>query len=452
MDAARRPVIAILRQLLLCALLQLVVAACFAQSETGSDLPVIDWSKVPSTIRPMPRGGFFPIPPTRQPGYYSLWEQLLHRPSPAAPKTGYNNLALLPFSYFDSDWRYVDTLQPEDRTWVENLKRLPVGEQSLMSVGGSYWLRFMNEHHSRLTQVTNDYTLERLRLFGDWSYQDSLRVYGEFLWADAFHEDLPPLVTDVNRGDILNLFADLKLFECDDKPVYLRAGRQELLYGSQRLLSPLEWGNTRRTFQGVKLFRQGEHWDLDAFWMQPVVPRASELDQADSRQNLVGAWATYRRKKGESLDFYYLGFDNRNAVTQQGIERAPATVHTTGSRWAGDASGFLWDLEAMLQFGEQAEQDLFAGAATAGLGRTWQETAGKPTVWAYYDYASGDANPGTGHAHTFNQLFPFGHYYMGWMDLVGRQNIHDVNLHGYLSSTLGHPVDSVSPFLARSKP
>src|SRR5947199_1048718 len=52
-----------------------------------------------------------------------------------------------------------------------------------------------------------------------------------------------------------------------------------------------------------------------------------------------------------------------------------------------------------------------------------------PTVWAYYDYASGDHSVNGGsHYNTFNQLFPFGHYYLGYLDLVGRQNIQDLNL------------------------
>ena len=51
-----------------------------------------------------------------------------------------------------------------------------------------------------------------------------------------------------------------------------------------------------------------------------------------------------------------------------------------------------------------------------------------PTLWLYYDYASGDKNPGTGNYNTFNQMYPFGHYYLGWADLVGRQNVHDINL------------------------
>ena len=70
--------------------------------------------------------------------------------------------------------------------------------------------------------------------------------------------------------------------------------------------------------------------------------------------------------------------------------------------------------------------------ATAGLGYHFADVPCNPTLWAYYDCASGDDEPGRGRYATFNQLFPFGHYYLGWIDLVGRQNIQDFNLHLYL--------------------
>jgi hypothetical protein len=73
--------------------------------------------------------------------------------------------------------------------------------------------------------------------------------------------------------------------------------------------------------------------------------------------------------------------------------------------------------------------------ATAGLGYHAKDLPWSPTAWVYYDYASGDSTPNVGTAHTFNQLFPFGHYYLGWADLVGRQNIQDLNAHLYLYPT-----------------
>src|SRR5262249_23108736 len=52
------------------------------------------------------------------------------------------------------------------------------------------------------------------------------------------------------------------------------------------------------------------------------------------------------------------------------------------------------------------------------------------------DYASGTNNPNGGVTnHTFNELFPFNHYYLGSMDLVGRQNIEDINCHLFLYPT-----------------
>jgi hypothetical protein len=50
-----------------------------------------------------------------------------------------------------------------------------------------------------------------------------------------------------------------------------------------------------------------------------------------------------------------------------------------------------------------------------------------PQFWLRYDFASGDSSPNDNRYNTFNQLFPFGNYYMGWADRVGRQNIHDFN-------------------------
>jgi hypothetical protein len=290
----------------------------------------------------------------------------------------------------------------------------------------------MNEHHSRLSPADNEYTLTRIRAYGDLLLGERVRLFGEFIWADALGEDLAPLPIDVNLGDALNLFVEVNLFDYCDKPVYARVGRQELLLGSQRLVSTLDWANTRRTFDGVRLLRTGEQWDFDAFYTAFVPPDPDEFDQMDDRREFAGAWATYRPRKGHFADFFYLYSENANQVTQQDIVRAPTDVHTLGSRYAGDHCGWLWDFWGAVQFGDQGGQDLLAGAYTASLGRSLANWRWSPTAWICYDYASGDANPAAGDAHTFNQLYPFGHYYLGWIDQVGRQNVHDLNAHLFL--------------------
>jgi hypothetical protein len=186
----------------------------------------------------------------------------------------------------------------------------------------------------------------------------------------------------------------------------------------------------------VRGFHQGKKFDVDLFWLQPVVPHGERFDSVDNNVNFFGLWTTYRPRKGVAWDNYYLFQDNTGNLEQLGIVRAPVNFHTLGTRYAGDKDNFLWDAEVMFQFGERGDQGLFAAATSLGAGYNWPKHPLNPTFWLYYDFASGDQNPGSGDSfNTFNQLYPFGHYYLGWLDLVGRQNIHDLNAHLYLWPT-----------------
>ena len=59
-----------------------------------------------------------------------------------------------------------------------------------------------------------------------------------------------------------------------------------------------------------------------------------------------------------------------------------------------------------------------------GLGKKFSELPWNPVFWFWYNYATGDNSTGAT-AKTFNQLFPSGHKYLGFMDFVARQNIQD---------------------------
>jgi hypothetical protein len=234
---------------------------------------------------------------------------------------------------------------------------------------------------------------------------------------------------DQQNASFLNLFTDLKVWEIDNRPVYFRAGRQELLYGSQRLISPADWANTRRTFQGAKLFWQNDKLSLDAFCVQPVVPSANNFASVNNEQVFTGVWGTYRPVAGQFIDLYYLDLDDTTG-THVGFNKATgaANTNTVGSRWYGNKNSWLWDTEAMLQFGGWSNQGIFAKAYTMAGGYCFADLPMTPQLWLTYDYASGDPDPGANNVHrTFNQLFPFGHYYFGMMDLVGRQNINDIS-------------------------
>jgi hypothetical protein len=337
-------------------------------------------------------------------------------------------------SFFDLDnFSYLDDPKNTEHDFFDPLKRVRLGDNWLFATGGDVRMRFENKYNDRLGQLDNNYTLYRTRVYGDLWYRDDFRVYAEYIGAWSVNQDIPPLPIDQNKSDLLNAFVDVKVAGLGGNPAYVRVGRQELLFGSQRLISPLDWANTRRTFQGVRGFRQTEKFDFDLFWVQPVAINPNTFDSVDNNQNFVGAWGTYRPKKGQAIDAYYLMLDNTNRVTQLNIQRGNFTRHTIGARYAGTAErnpNLLFDSETAFQFGSQNGRDVFAAMTSQGLGYNWKDARLNPTAWVYYDYASGGGET-TGTAHTFNQLFPFGHYYLGWIDQVGRQNIHDLNFHLY---------------------
>ena len=396
----------------------------------GGDGYVPFWTKVPP-VTPMPRPGTFVIPPGG-PGYYSLLDVLRDKELQDRPKQPLMAVAACFFSFFDADFRYLDDPNNTQFDWLDPLKRIHPNDNWLLSLGGEFRYRYMDEINSRLSGKNNMYSLFRERAYADVWYRDRVRAYIEFIGAQADGFSLPPLAIDRNQADIQNLFVEVKVLEVAGEPVDVRVGRQELLYGSQRLISPLDWANTRRTFQGAKIFWHGCDWDIDGFWVKPVIVNPFFLDTWDVNQNFSGAWVTWKPKKGTTWDLYVLNLNNASPifVGSNGV-KGGLDVTTLGTRTAGDIDGrFLWDFEGMVQTGIRSNQEVVAGAYTLSGGYCAKNVPWTPTFWAAWDWASGNQNPGAaGHSYgTFNQLFPFGHYYFGYMDFVGRQNIEDANL------------------------
>lgn len=385
------------------------------------------WVHVPPVFI-FPRLGDFFIPPSG-PGYYSLQDWLWGNRRPKPPIFPYPPFSLKAFPFYDADFRYLERPDNTQHDLFDVVKRMHPGDNWLVSNGGEYRLRYMNEVDSRLTARNNEYMLYRYILYGDFWYRDQFRLFVEFLRADSCGEELTPLVIDVDSGGFVDLFIDWKLFEWGGKNAYVRIGRQELLYGSERLISPLEWVNTLRTFQGVRVWRQGHHWDIDMFWVRPVIPDPVRFNSVDRDQSFAGIWTTYRPRPGWFNDWYYLNRDfARPAFVGEYGARGGFNVSTLGTRTVGDYQNVLWDVELMLQFGKHVNQQIWAGATSSGLGYRFARLPFNAQFWLYYDWASGDSNPGVGNTFgTFNQLFPFGHYYLGFLDLVGRQNIRDAN-------------------------
>jgi hypothetical protein len=391
-----------------------------------------DFSQVPD-VKGLPPGiGVFTFNQPKGPGYYSVLDQILGNYRESPPKYGYTRLANQPQPFYESDFRYLDNPNNTDVVWTDSLKRIKIGDNWMFSTGGQAWSRYMDVLNQGLGKTRSVEDLNRVRAYGDLWYKDEFRIYIEYISADSIWQSIPPAPVDVEKNSFLNAFIDLKIAEVDGSPVYVRGGRQEMAFGSQRLISTIDFLNTRRTFDGFRGTYRGDDWDFDAFYTRPVVPNANHISSMDDKVNFSGGWATYHPNKTDLIDMYYLWFNNNNTVSGLGITQAPNSLHTIGTRYFGLVDGGIhWDLENAFQTGTVVGQTVWAGMSTTGVGYNWKNAAWNPTLWAYFDYASGTHDPGPGHRgsyNTFNPMFGFGHNYLGGMDVIGRSNIIDPNL------------------------
>jgi len=123
-----------------------------------------------------------------------------------------------------------------------------------------------------------------------------------------------------------------------------------------------------------------------------------------------------------NLDLYWLGVNNANVILNgtSGKERR----QTLGGRiWGKIGETRLdFEVEGNAQVGDVGHQDILASMFTAVLGYSPPIASFSPRLYVEFDYASGDNKPG-GHVHTYNQLYPTGHSFLGYIDYIGRQNI-----------------------------
>jgi len=305
-------------------------------------------------------------------------------------------------------------------------KHIPLNDDGSMflSLGGQGRVRWESWESFNFTPgLDDDFLLFRVRLHGDLQLGPSVRVFVEGKSATATDRDLPGgrRTLDVDELDLQNGFVDLRQ-ELGAWSATLRLGRQELSYGAQRLVSPLDWSNTRRTWDGARIITKNEAWRVDAFATRPVAIEKYDFNEPDDDQAFYGVYAVHAVPDWKlSYDLYLLRLD-RDGLADGDEERTTAGARINGSC---PLTGVEYDAEGGWQFGDAGERDIEAWFAAIEAGYTLVDVAMKPRVYLGYDYASGDSDPDDGTVGTFHQLFPLGHAYLGYIDVLGRQNVTD---------------------------
>jgi len=224
-------------------------------------------------------------------------------------------------------------------------------------------------------------------------------------------------------ADLRQLYAQLG---ADKATTFVRIGRQELFYGDGRLVGPLLWANTARTFDAARATTGGKGYRVDAFAASVVKVEQDRFDKNVPGNNFYGTYAAITSLVPHgSLEPFFFWRRQSGLLSEAGV-RGTMNFGTLGLRLAGKPSSLDYDAQLVGQHGSLGDETIRAWAAHALLGYTAAQTPLMPRVWAEYNQATGDANPTDNRKETFDQLYPTGHDKYGLTDLVGWQNMRHV--------------------------
>jgi hypothetical protein len=205
--------------------------------------------------------------------------------------------------------------------------------------------------------------------------------------------------------------------------VAVRVGRQELVYGEQRLVGHVGWLNAARTFDAAKVTVRGKRLQLEVFGASVVRILEGEFDRSGAGNRFAGAYAIAPALVPlASVEPYGFWKRDVNLLTET-ASRGTLSLATLGVRWIGRLPGGLeYNTDTAAQAGSLGSDDV---SAWAGHYMLRSPAAGSRAfrVSGEFNYASGDSDPADGTRGTFDQLYPTPHDKYGLADQVGWRNI-----------------------------
>lgn len=233
-------------------------------------------------------------------------------------------------------------------------------------------------------------------------FQDSRRFGAE---PDAVL-DVPQsrLTGNSKNTDLHQAYIQITHENCEFK-----LGRQKVIWGSQRLLSSLEWNNQARVFDGVTMNHITPFGQIKG-----IASIVADRDEKSTRDLAWIAGAHYANGI-DSLKFEIYGLYDQSRLPSMGFINWD--LGYIGQRVSYD-KGVFFEEEFIWQTGEVNENfnnlDVGAWQIATRLGY-------KSSFWSAilgYDVLSGDQKSSDHKMNTYLNSYSFGHQYFGWMDYI----------------------------------
>ncbi len=300
-----------------------------------------------------------------------------------------------------------------EKSALDRLRYLPLDESN------SKWLTLGGEWRAQAERLSRpqfgignprSYSTEgeRFLVNADFVDKSGLRLFAQLSAASEKGRRPVERAFDRSAADIAQLFFDVP-FELIGLENSLRLGRQEMDFSGNRLVSPRDASNLRRSFDSARLESRWGAFAVTEFYGRPVKNKPGAFDDAaDPAERFWGATAGVDLpspgKDAGSVELFYFVRTRDRAVFQDavGFEQR----RTLGARYAFVGRPWTAAAQAAVQWGQAAGKEIRAAALAGEVGYRLAALPWETTSGVTFGVASGDSKRGDLRLGTFDVLYP----------------------------------------------